>query len=77
MAVKVDVEEKIKISPSYDNDEDIQKISDVIRLLYNMANSVEWKFKGEADNIRYIAEQLDIITADHYYNLQTEEDEKS
>ena len=77
MAVKVDVEEKIKISPCYDNDEDIQKISDVIKLLYNMANSVEWKFKGEADNIRYIAEQLDIITADHYYNLRTEEDEKS
>ena len=75
MAVRVIVEEKIKISPSYDNNEDIQKFSDVIRLLADMADNVETKCRGEAENIRYIARQLDIISADHYYNLRTEEDE--
>lgn len=75
MAVRVNVEEKIKISPQYDNTEDVQKISDVIKLLGKMADAVEPQFRGEAVNIRYIARQLDIITADHYYNLRTEEDE--
>ena len=75
MAVKIDVEDKIKISPNYSNREDIQKISDVIRLLDEMADDVEQKCRGEANNIRYIANQLTIISGDHYYDLRTEEDE--
>ena len=75
MAVRIDVEDKIKISPNYSNREDIQKISDVIKLLDEMANDVEQKCRGEAVNIRYIADQLEIISGDHYYDLRTEEDE--
>lgn len=75
MAVRIDVEDKIKISPNYSNQEDIQKISDVIKLLDEMADDVEHKCRGEANNIRYIANQLSIISGDHYYDLRTEEDE--
>ena len=75
MAVRMDVEDKIKISPNYSNREDIQKISDVIKLLNEMADDVEHKCRGEAVNIRYIASQLTIISGDHYYDLSTEEDE--
>lgn len=75
MAVRIDVEDKIRISPNYSNQEDIQKISDVIKLLNEMANDVERKCRGEAVNIRYIANQLTIISGDHYYDLRTEEDE--
>ena len=75
MAVRMDVEDKIKISPNYSNREDIQKISDVIKLLDEMADNVERRCRGEAINIRYIADQLEIISSDHYYNLRTEEDE--
>ena len=75
MAIRMDVEDKIKISPNYSNREDIQKISDVIKLLGEMADDVERKCRGEAVNIRYIANQLEIISGDHYYDLRTEEDE--
>ena len=75
MAVRMDVEDKIRISPNYSNREDIQKISDVIKLLDEMADDVEQKCRGEAVNIRYIADQLEIISGDHYYDLRTEEDE--
>lgn len=75
MAVRIDVEDKIKISPNYSDRKDIQKISDVIKLLDEMADDVEHKCRGEAANIRYIADQLEIISSDHYYNLRTEEDE--
>lgn len=75
MAVKMDVEDKIRISPNYSNVMDIQKISDVIKLLDEMADDVERKCRGEANNIRYIANQLNIISGDHYYDLRTEEDE--
>ena len=75
MAVRMDVEDKIKISPNYSNREDIQKISDVIKLLDEMADNVERRCRGEAINIRYIADQLEIISSDHYYDLSTEEDE--
>lgn len=75
MAVRMDVEDKIRISPNYSNVMDIQKISDVIKLLDEMANDVEHKCRGEASNIRYIADQLEIISGDHYYDLRTEEDE--
>ena len=75
MSVRMDVEDKIRISPNYSNIMDIQKISDVIKLLDEMANDVEQKCRGEAVNIRYIADQLEIISGDHYYDLRTEEDE--
>lgn len=75
MAVRIDVEDKIKISPNYSDRKDIQKISDVIKLLDEMADDVEHKCRGEAANIRYIADQLEIISSDHYYDLRTEEDE--
>jgi hypothetical protein len=75
MAVRMDVENKIKISPNYSNIMDIQKISDVVKLLDEMADDVEWKCRGEAANIRYIADQLEIISGDHYYDLRSEEDE--
>ena len=75
MAVRIDVEDKIKISPNYSNQEDIQKISDIIKLLNEMADDVEHKCRGEAANIHYIANQLSIISGDHYYDLRTEEDE--
>lgn len=75
MAVRMDVEDKIRISPNYSNVMDIQKISDVIKLLDEMADDVERKCRGEANNIRYIADQLEIISGDHYYDLRTEEDE--
>lgn len=75
MAVRIDVEDKIKIRPVYSSAVDIQKISDVIKLLDEMADDVERKCRGEANNIRYIADQLEIVSREHYYDLRTEEDE--
>lgn len=71
--MKMSIDEKITIEVNLNsNEKDI--VRNMINLLTEMSRKAYTKCKGEADNIIYIIDQLNILTQNHYYDMRTEED---